>query len=409
MKKLDVVYAGWGQRWRLGTLADDGTHLLYEYSPEALRRGLQLSPLRLPLREAAYSGFPPHLMRLPGLVADALPDGWGLALMDRYFRKHRVDPATLSPLDRLAFLGERALGALVFEPASAAAPPAEQLPLLVLAQEAQVAITAKSAAALEHLALIGGSPHGARPKVLVYVSPGTDVVSTVAVDGAAPWLVKFQAPGEHREVCAIEELYAQLAADCGLPVRPRRRFDLSTTRAAFGMERFDVEGGQRVPVHTLAGLLHADFRVAGSVDYGIFLKATRAFTHDEREVRQAFLRAVFNVAFHNRDDHPKNISYRLGQDGHWRLAPCYDLTYSSGPGGQHQMDVGGEGKDITRAHLLQLAAGGGVPAGVAGEMIDWVVGQAASFKALAAGYPIRVATRNRMAAAVAECVKRLVA
>ncbi len=116
MKKLSVYYEGWGERWLLGTLADDGQHLLFEYAAEALRQGLELSPRHLALRAPAYGDFPAYQMRLPGLVADALPDGWGLLLMDRLFRKHGRNPASVSPLDRLAFINGRAIGALNFEP-----------------------------------------------------------------------------------------------------------------------------------------------------------------------------------------------------------------------------------------------------------------------------------------------------
>jgi serine/threonine-protein kinase HipA len=100
MKKISVYYEGWGERWLLGTLADDGQRLLFEYSSEALQQGLELSPRNLALRALAYGDFPAHQMRLPGLVADALPDGWGLMLMDRLFRKNGRDPASVSPLDR---------------------------------------------------------------------------------------------------------------------------------------------------------------------------------------------------------------------------------------------------------------------------------------------------------------------
>lgn len=117
MKKLRVFYEGWGERWPLATLADDGQHLLFEYSAEALQQGLELSPRHLALRAQAYGGFAEHQMLLPGLVADALPDGWGLMLMDRLFRKAGRPSSGLSPLDRLAFIGTRAMGALRFEPA----------------------------------------------------------------------------------------------------------------------------------------------------------------------------------------------------------------------------------------------------------------------------------------------------
>ncbi|TKC91748.1 hypothetical protein FAZ69_04725 [Trinickia terrae] len=117
MKKINVVYAGWGERFTLGQLADDGQDLLFEYSAEALQRGLELSPLKLPLAARTHGEFPAHQLRLPGLVSDALPDGWGMLLMDRLFRKQGRAPQQMSALDRLAFIGDKAMGAFVFEPA----------------------------------------------------------------------------------------------------------------------------------------------------------------------------------------------------------------------------------------------------------------------------------------------------
>ena len=107
----------------------------------------------------------------------------------------------------------------------------------------------------------------------------------------------------------------------------------------------------RVPTHSLAGLLHTDFRMP-SVDYTTYLRATRLLTRDEREVQKAFVRAVFNVIFNNRDDHAKNFAWRLGRDRRWRLAPAFDLTFCEGPRGEHQTDICGEGRKITRQHIL---------------------------------------------------------
>ena len=116
MKQLAVHYCGWGEDWLLGLLADDGATLLFEYASEALAQGLELSPLHLKLRAPAYGDFPPYLHRLPGLMADSLPDGWGLLLMDRLFRRQGLRHP--GPLDRLAFIGDRAMGALRFVPAT---------------------------------------------------------------------------------------------------------------------------------------------------------------------------------------------------------------------------------------------------------------------------------------------------
>lgn len=374
MKRLLVRYRGWGEDWPLGELADDGTDLLFEYSEEAQRQGLELSPLHLPLRPEAYGDFPSHLFRLPGLIADSLPDGWGLLLMDRYFRRLGLEPAAVSPLDRLALLGERALGALTFEPMTPMEFPRNQTTLLELAQEVTEVIEGKDGEALKRLLILGGSPHGARPKALVGYCAARGTIRSLPDADHLPFLIKFPAGGEHKEVCAIEHAYCEMARACGVDTPETRHFDLDRSHAAFGIERFDVEAGSRVPVHSLAGALHADFRVP-AVDYISLMRATRALTRDEREVSKAYQRAAFNVLFNNRDDHPRNFAFRLARDRRWSLAPAYDLTFSSGPGGEHHMDVCGEARRITRDHMLDLADRGGLRARDATEVLNRLLDQ----------------------------------
>lgn len=400
MKKLTVFFHGWGQRWPLATLADNGRQLLFEYSQEALSRGIDLSPRHLRLRAEAYGGFPEHQSRLPGLIADALPDGWGLLLMDRFFSKHlQRQPHQISPLDRLAFLGERAMGALAFEPAMDSLLQAPDIELLTLAREVQAVVADRDSAALKQLLVLGGSPQGARPKALVQYDDGAGAISTRDDAPGSPWLVKFPGRQEHREVCAIESCYAQLARDCGLDMPRTRYFELGPRHAAFGIERFDREDGMRVPMHTLAGALHADFRLPG-VSYQTLLRATRLFTHSEREVQKAFERCVFNVVFNNRDDHARNFSFRMDRSYSWKLAPCYDLSYCEGPGGEHQMDIEGEGRSPAKAHLLRLAASNSLNAAWAAGAIERIATVAGGFGAVCKDYAVRPATRQRMARAV---------
>jgi serine/threonine-protein kinase HipA len=399
MKKLAVYFCGWGQRWLLGELADNGAALLFEYSANALSQGIEFSPLHLPLKSGAFGDFPAFQWRLPGLVADALPDGWGMPLMDRLFRKNGIDTTRLSPLDRLAFIGNRAIGGLSFEPAATVALDAAELALLSLAQASQVLMAGQDSSDLRQLALLGGSPQGARPKVLVQYDVANDRISPDAAATGTPWLVKFQARGEHKEVCAIEHLYAQLARDCALDMPRTHYFDLDKKLAGFGIERFDREHHLRAPVHTLAGVLHRDFRLP-SESYASLLRITRLMTRDQREIQKAFGRCVFNVIFNNRDDHTKNFSFRMASDMRWRLAPCYDLTFNTGPGGEHQMDICGEGRTPARTHLLKLALAEGLDAAWASAVIERMNTVAASFKRLAQDYPIRPATRSMMHKAI---------
>jgi serine/threonine-protein kinase HipA len=369
MKKLTVLYCGWGERWRLGQLAHSGRRILFEYSPEALERGLEPSRLRVPLRREAYADLPEHLHLLPGFIADALPDGWGWLLMDRVFQRNGIDPAAVSPLDRLALLGERAMGALAFEPATNQVLTTRDTTLLKLARQVETVLAGKDTDVLEDLLLRGGSPHGARPKILAYFNPQARTIHTAPAEAHQPFLFKFPAQNEHPEVCAVEHVYCETARSCGLKVPTTYYLSLDAKHSAFGIARFDLEAGLRVPILTLAGALHADFRLP-SLDYMTFLRATRALTLDESEVARAYERAVFNILFHNRDDHSKNFAFRLSRDLHWRLAPAYDLTFCEGPGGEHQMTVGGEGRKITREHLLDLAKTSGLKAQVANASLE---------------------------------------
>ena len=406
MKKLEVRFCGWGQNWVLGTLADSGEDLLFEYSPQALANGIELSPRTLKLHASAYGNFPQYQHRLPGLIADALPDGWGMLLMDRLFIKQGIQRRQISPLDRLAFLGDRTMGALTFAPALDLDLPVADLELLDLAKEAQIVVTGHESSALKQLILLGGSPHGARPKVLVQYDFLSRSLSTESTAPGTPWLVKFQALNEHKEVCAIEYLYAELANKCKLDMPRTQYFDLDKNLAGFGIERFDRHNGMRVPIHTLAGALAADYTVP-SMGYQTLLRATRFITQSEREVEKAFERCVFNVIFNNRDDHSKNFSFRMDEAFHWKLAPCYDLTYNEGPRGEHQMDIEGEGRSPTRANLLQLAATNSLKTSWANETIDHMVTIAGEFKIFAKDYAIRPVTRAMIAKEITQNCQRM--
>lgn len=379
MKKITVNYTGWGEHWQLGTLAESGHELLFEYSKEALQRGLELSPRHLKLGPETFGGFPLFQHRLPGLIADCLPDGWGLLLMDRFFKKHRgLDAHQITALDRLAFLGDRAMGALTFEPTDTTTLVPSELELMALAQAVRNVVNDNAESALQQLALIGGSPHGARPKALVQYDPGTQLMSTLPTAPGSAWLVKFPAQNEAAEVCALEHVYAEMARNCGLDMPRTQYFTLADDLAAFATERFDRADGHRVPMHTLAGALHTNFRIP-NMSYQSMLRMTRLMTRSEYEVMKAFQRCVFNVAFNNRDDHTKNFSYLLNEQGNWRLSPGYDLTFCEGPGGEHQMDIEGEGKAPGLTHLIALAKHAGLDPAACLLIIERIAEQALLF------------------------------
>ena len=118
MKKL-AVRLRWSPEDEIDVaqIAEIDHRIFFEFDAGFLNRRLNVSPFKLPLR----AGLIEHSDRatigpLPGLIDDSLPDGWGRLLMDRMFRKRGFDPAAVSPLDRLSYIGSRGMGALTFHP-----------------------------------------------------------------------------------------------------------------------------------------------------------------------------------------------------------------------------------------------------------------------------------------------------
>lgn len=392
MKELKVNYNAYGESLWLGTLADDDRDILFQYSPVALASGLDLSPIRLPLRPNAYpdkqADYLP-IKRVPGLIYDSLPDSWGFHLMKRRMKAKGIDTDTVSVLDMLAYLGDNTMGALTYEPGSETHLAVSDLALIELAKEVRAVLADDSHEVLDELAKAGGSPGGARPKALVYYKPATGQMSTEYMPDAESWLIKFPAKDDASDSCALEELYARLARKCGLGMGETQFFELPDGMTAFGTKRFDRDNEQRVHVHSLAGMLHVHFQIP-SLGYSEFMRATRRLTRDARELKKALQRCVFNVLMNNRDDHAKNLSYLLNKNNEWELAPPYDLTYCTGYRGEHFMDIAGEGKSPTRAHILKVAQDGGMKEkeaqNIIDEMLDLITG--ADFKDVARNLPI---------------------
>jgi serine/threonine-protein kinase HipA len=297
------------------------------------------------------------------------------------------------------------MGALVFRPASDLEVTQEDLSLLELAQAAHDVVEDRDTEALKTLAVVGGSPQGARPKALVQYDTTSRRVSTDPLATGEPWLVKFPAQHEHVEVCGVEVAYAHTARVAGLDMPAVRLFKISSKLAAFGVERFDRSEGLRVPVQSLAALLHADFRLP-SADYQQLLQATKFVTASHPEVLKAFQRCVFNVVFNNRDDHTKNFAFRMNRRMEWELAPAFDLTFNVGPGGYHQMSVMGEAKAPGREHLLRLARSCDVGETAAAAVIEAMCEAAQGLADALDAEGVRRATRKTMLSLVEDNVRR---
>jgi len=340
----------------VGRLAESKRRLYFEYDGAFAAAPLPLSPFKLPVRPGLFEHRDPDLAVF-GLFNDSLPDGWGLLLMDREFRRRGLDLARLSVLDRLAYIGPRGMGALTYHPPTEATDEASlSFDLDTVAHQAERLLEGSAEDVLPALRIAGGSPGGARPKVLVGVRGDGHMMAGTSdlPQGYRHYLIKFPATDDAPDIGAVEAAYALMAHQAGIALPATRLFETREGGRHFGAERFDRAEARRLHMHTLGGLLHASHRLP-SLDYEDFLKATMLLTKDHRQVEEAFRRLAFNVFAHNRDDHVKNVSYLMDRAGVWRLAPAYDLVFSEGPAGQHSMAVAGEASHPTERDMLRVA------------------------------------------------------
>lgn len=342
-----------------GRLAIKDGRVFFEYDADFIKSGIELSPFELPLRPGVFmAGTDTRIFDgLFGLFNDSLPDGWGRLLLDRKMRTQGVAPETLTVLDRLACVGANGMGALVYEPGYANKGNNEILNIGVLAQQAHEILDGGTSDVLEKLLVLNGGSAGARPKITVGVDANKNQIihgSDQLPRGYTAWLIKFRAKNDDNEIGAVEYAYSLMAKEAGIrmPETCLFRSDADET-GYFGVQRFDRDGDKRIHMHTASGLLHADHR-SPSLDYESLLKAALVLTKSVPETEVLFRQAVFNVMAYNRDDHAKNFSFLLDEENVWRVAPAYDLVFSSGPGGEHSTSIMGEGKNPGKTHLKTL-------------------------------------------------------
>jgi len=359
---LDVRLDIGPRRLKVGRLAWRDRRALFEYASEFLAVGLPLSPLRLPLKPRVQTAPREPFAGMFGVFADSLPESYGRLLLDRRLRSVGRDPGALTPLDRLALVGESGFGALRFVPADDVADDELSMPDLDRLQvEALAVIAGEPSEMLGALQRLGGSAGGARPKAQVWLGKDDASLATSPAPGLEPWLVKFRAPGDPEDIGALEAAYNAMASSAGIEVAPWRLLPSRTGPGHFASQRFDRDADGSLHLHSLAGLIEADPDGA-SVSYREFLRATQYLTRDVREVEAAFRRMAFNVVAHNRDDHARNHAFLMNASGEWRLAPAFDLTFSPGPGGEHYLAIDGEGRRPTRMNLLAEGKAAGLPA-----------------------------------------------
>lgn len=402
MNDLTVDVYLWGKN--VGTLLwdDEKEVASFQYDKLFLDSGLDVSPLMMPLDRSGGEVYQFMENRtncfkgLPGLVADSLPDAFGNQIIDEWFAAEGLPDEQITPLDRLCYVGERAMGAMEFKPMKSM----EGLErstvlhineLMSLAEDVfknkeqfQSKLLNQDKRILDILK-VGTSAGGAKPKAIIAYNQSTNEVRSGQVkapEGFSYWLLKFDGGtySEHAHITEnpkgignIEYAYYLMAKDCGIDIMESKLLQEGDS-FHFMTKRFDRgDKGEKFHVQTLAGIAHYDRDQRHS--YEEIFRIMRKLSFSYPDQKQFFLRMVFNVMARNHDDHTKNHSFIMDKVGKWRLAPAYDLCYSYSPNGKwtnkHQMSLNGKRDGFVFEDLLRVADKMGVKESK--EIIDQVV------------------------------------
>ena len=370
----------WGQRAGVVMWNENTQSAVFEYEPSFERLGLNLSPIMMPLRPHHPYLFTSiskdTFMGLPGLLADALPDAYGKALLDRWLAT--IGRTFANPVERLCYQGKRSMGALEFEPAQDTFLEKDaKIEIDSLVEVAREALNQKSKLdtslsqdrkeALINIIKVGTSAGGQRAKAVIAYNEKTQEVRSGQIDapdGFEHWLLKLdgvtnQELGDPKFYGLIEYVYYLMAKDAGIDMMPCRILS-ENGRSHFMTKRFDRIGGkEKLHMQTLCGIAHYDYKMLRAYSYEQAFQVMRQLRLPYIQAEEMFRRMVFNVVARNQDDHTKNISFLMDKTGKWRLSPAYDISWSYNPEGkwtsQHQMSINNKWSNFTMDDLLTVA------------------------------------------------------
>lgn len=358
---IDVGYLSWDKKAGVA---------VFEYEPLFLERGLNIAPLTMPVdsprsyKQLPWTGNSDKLYQgLPPMIADSLPDKWGNSLFKAWLRDNNIPVKKTNPIDHLSFIGSRGMGALEYEPArqlgddSFFSVDVQRLYTFarqVLNERETTVLSHDNSILWQDLIKISSSPGGKRPKAIVALNKTTgEVISGQGLipEGFLHYILKYDDNTAY-PFAKLEYIYYRMALDAGIDMMPSelRAYDGVTH---FLTRRFDRNINEKIHTQTLAAISPA------SDSYEDIFAVIRRLNLPYADSKQQYLRMVFNVIARNVDDHSKNFSFCMNQEGIWRLSPAYDLTYSvdlAAPAysNRHSLTINGKNEDINREDLEKV-------------------------------------------------------
>lgn len=364
----------WGEE--VGKLYWDnrGKRAVFSYNPDFVKKGIDIAPLTASTKGAAGNGFPivgdkrKLYQGLPPFLADSLPDHWGNKVFEHWAAQNRISKQQLSPVDKLAFIGRRGMGALEFVPAVSGLESSNTIQIDSLYKLAQkifderqeIFVRDDENIDLQSLYEVGTSAGGQHPKAIIAINDETRDIRSGQVplpEGYKYYILKF-AEGNDFPFTQIEMAYYDMAKEAGIAMMPSRLIHIEG-KYHFLTERYDRSGGKKLHTQTLAAINpEAD-------SYDDMFETCRRLNLPANEQSELYRRMVFNVMAGNVDDHVKNFSFMMGSDGEWHITPAYDVTFSTNLDGTayenaHSMSIMGKTEGISAEDLILFAKHNGI-------------------------------------------------
>lgn len=408
----------WDQEQQLG---------FFQYDPDFIRKGWNLSPLKMPIENGDTIYSFPELRKgrneiedtfkgLPGLLADALPDKYGNRLINVWLAKQGRPENSMNPVEKLCFIGKRGMGALEFEPTQIkSSKNTFSLELNSLVDVAKKMLNERESfltnidkdeeKAMQDIFKIGTSAGGARPKAVIAYNPKTKEIrsgQTSVPIGFEHWLIKLDGVsdaqfGESSGWGRVEYAYYLMAKDCGINISDCELLE-ENGRAHFLTKRFDREGNSKHHIQSFCGVQHYDFNDMYGFSYEQLFQTMRLLRLTYPEAEEMFKRMVFNILSTNYDDHTKNFSFLLKQNESWSLSPAYDLCFSFDETNhwvsKQTLSVNGKRLGITKDDLMTIAKDNNIKKGE--KIIKGINAVVSDWKLYADKAKVRTELKNRI-------------
>ncbi|PLA75030.1 toxin HipA [Hydrogenovibrio sp. SC-1] len=347
----------------------------FQYAEEWLKSDLDISPIIHSKTSFAISDRLSNdaFHGLPEFIADALPDKFGNKIIDTFFIQQGIARNDITPLDRLAYIGSKAMGALEFKRMSEHSNHdySNILEISDLLVSARSAISGKLEEVSADLIEVGSFAGGARPKAIIMANHDFSEIRhshSPYQKGFDHYLLKFDGVCENNPesdpqgYTNIEYVYHLLAVDAGIDMNPCFLLPEPNGNHHFITKRFDRDGDKKIHMQTLCGLIGLDFNDFQAGSYSDLFSVANVLNLAYGEKVELFRRMVFNVLSYNRDDHSKNFSFVFSENGRWSISPAYDITHAFNETNinawtrEHNLLINGKGVTIQLRDLIKEGA-----------------------------------------------------